>query len=228
MPAAVVYYAFAFDGAPVDPGSRGWFAAPTVPHLLAVRARTALGRASGSQVMIYRCDGEIAHGSIRCEQATLIHVGDATHELRWFALYCARSVANRWTPPHLVKEFLVAADPELRDIAFQRARAAFAVTEDVSRMAARVTMYATADDDPAVCAREACKLASRIASLDKSVQLPQVKAQQERALASTLLARANARARTGEEPDFRLYGFESGDISDSALRDSSELPTAAA
>jgi len=222
VPVPVVFYAFAFDGAPLDPGPRGWFVAPGTTHLLAPRARTALGRAYGPVVEIFRCRGVVGPtGVVRCDVARLLHVGETAHELRWFALYCARSVANRWTPPHLVHEYLRTGDIELRDVAFTRARGAFAVTSDVARMAARVAMFATADDDPAVCAREACRLATRIATLDAPDTIAHVKDHQERALASTLLARADARARTGEELPYEpLAGAEGSD--------SSELPTYAA
>jgi len=220
--APVVFYAFAFDGAPVEPGQRGWFVAPATSHLLAPRARTALGRAAGSLIEIFRCRGAVGvGGAVRCDSARLLHVGEVAHELRWFALYCARSVANRWTPPHLVHEYLRTGDPELRAVAFDRARGAFAVSSDLARLAARVTIFATADADPALCAREACRLASRIARLDAPESLAHVKDHQERALASTLLARADARARTGEEPPYEpLAGAEGSD--------SSELPTYAA
>jgi hypothetical protein len=199
MPTPLVFYAFAFEGAPARTGARGWFVAPATPHLLAPRARTALGRASSPFVEIYRCAGQLHGRDLMCESALLLYVGDAEHELRWFALYCARSVANRWYPPALVTEFLRTGDLDLREVANARARAAVAMSDHVARMAATVAVHATSQGSAATCAREACKLATRIATLDSPDTLQQVQQNQERALSSMLLA-LDGRALTGEEP----------------------------
>jgi len=199
MPTPLVFYAFAFEGAPARTAARGWFVAPATPHLLAPRARTALGRASSPFVEIYRCAGQLHGRDLMCDSALLLYVGDAELELRWFALYCARSVANRWSPSHLVTEFLITGDPDLRAVANQRARAAVAVSDQIARMAATVAVHASGEGSAATCAREACKLATRIATLDAPETLQQVQQNQERALSSTLLA-LDGRALTGEEP----------------------------
>jgi hypothetical protein len=106
MPTAVTFYAYAFEGAPLHGSLRGWLAAPYLSHLVAPRARTALGRAVGSHVAIYRCRGVIEDQTVRCDDAALLLDRDATMDLRWFALFCARSVLNRWQAPALVVEDL--------------------------------------------------------------------------------------------------------------------------
>jgi hypothetical protein len=199
MPTFVTFYAYAFEGAPTTP-TRGWFAAPGLPHLITSRARTALGRAVDEQIRIYRCQGTIADDTeVHCDQAELIYDGDAGDSLWWFTMYCARSVLSKWDPPTLVREYLVAGSPSLREVAHKCAWAASAELSDLPRLAARVAMYAASDDRPLLAAREACRLAGQIAG----DRLTAVSALQERALASALLgATATYRARLATEAPF--------------------------
>lgn len=201
MPTFVTFYAYAFEGAPSSP-TRAWFEAPQLDHLLTIRARTALGRAVGEHLQIYRCHGAIdgdprsPDARIRCDAVERIFDGDAGESLWWFTMYCARSVLSQWTPPALVREYLVAGSPSLREVAHKCAWAASAELVDLPRLAARVAMYAASDERPLLAAREACRLAGQIAG----DRLAAVSALQERALASALLgATATYRARLATE-----------------------------
>src|SRR5436190_23422100 len=104
MPTFVTFYGYAFEGAPLGT-SRGWFAAPGVTHLIATRARTALGRASGERAFVYRCNGSLDDNRVACDDADCIFEGDVSESLRWFTLFCARSVAYTWPAPDLVREY---------------------------------------------------------------------------------------------------------------------------
>ena len=201
MPTFVTFYAYAFEGAPTTP-TRGWFTAPGLDHLIMTRARTALGRAIDERVRIYRCQGTL-YGTdatdVSCDDAELIFDGDAGDSLWWFTMYCARSVLSSWNPPALVREYLVAGSPSLREVAHKCSWAASAELSDLPRLAARVAMYAASDDRPLLAAREACRLAGQIAG----DRLTAVSALQERALASALLgATATYRARLATEAPF--------------------------
>jgi hypothetical protein len=191
MPTFVTFYGYAFDGAPAltspaDGGHRGWFTAPDVPHLVATRARTALGRATGERVSIYRCNGVLEGDHVWCEDAEQLYDGDATESLWWFTLYCARSVLGKWDAPQLVREYLRTGSASLREVAHKCAWATSLELEDVPRLAARVAMYSASADRPVLAARESCRLAGQIAG-DK---LRAVATTQERALASALLSAA--------------------------------------
>jgi hypothetical protein len=208
MPSFVTFYAYAFEGAPRASASppRGWFDGPGLGHGIALRARTALGRATSDRLAIFRCHGRIDRplldepsGAIVCEDVEPLFEGRAVDSLWWFTLYCARSVAHRWQPPALVREFLQAGRPALRQIAHRCAWAASLGLDGVPRLAARVAMYATSDDRATHAAREACRLAAQIGgahagtigksgSADAGDRLRQVATHQERALASALLA----------------------------------------
>ncbi len=201
MPTFVTFYAYAFDGAPSSP-TRNWFAAPGLDHLLSTRARTALGRAVDERLQIYRCHGTIEGDNrspdveVACDVAELLFDGDSGDSLWWFTMYCARSVISQWTPPPLVREYLIAGSPSLREVAHKCAWAASAELSDVARLAARVAMYAASDERPLLAAREACRLAGQIAG----ERFTAVSALQERALASALLgATAAHRARLATE-----------------------------
>lgn len=201
MPTFVTFYAYAFTGAPSSP-TRGWFEIPNVDHLVTMRARTALGRAVDEQLEIYRCHGAIEgdprspDAEITCDAAERIFEGNAGESLWWFTMYCARSVIPQWTPPPLVREYLVAGSPSLREVAHKCAWAASAELADTARLAARVAMYAASDERPLLAAREACRLAGQIAG-DK---LAAISALQERALSSALLGSTAAyRARLATE-----------------------------
>jgi hypothetical protein len=183
MPTAVTFYTYAFEGAPLHGTYRGWVAAPGIDHLVATRARTALGRAAGPRVAIYRCNGVLDGEELTCEDVDPLLYRDATDDLRWFALFCARSVAARWEPPKLVREFLWFGDRELRSAAHQEAWLASATHTGVARIAARVAMYAAHEDRCVFAAREAARLAAQLADDGRAAA-----AGQERALASTLLA----------------------------------------
>lgn len=206
MPTFVTFYAYAFDGAPSSliggAATRGWFAAPGVDHLISTRARTALGRAVDEHLQIYRCHGTIEGDTrspdveVACDIAEVIFDGNSGDSLWWFTMYCARSVISQWTPPTLVREYLIAGSPSLREVAHKCAWAASAELSDLARLAARVAMYAASDERPLLAAREACRLAGQIAG----DRLTTVSALQERALASALLgATAAHRARLATE-----------------------------
>ena len=199
MPTFVTFYAYAFEGAPTVP-TRGWFTAPGLDHLLTTRARTALGRAVDEQIRIYRCHGTISDDSeVWCDETELLFDGDAGDSLWWFTMYCARSVLSHWTPPTLVREYLIAGSPSLREVAHKCSWAASAELSDLPRLAARCAMYAASDDRPLLAAREACRLAGQVAG----DRLAAVSALQERALASALLgATATYRARLATEAPF--------------------------
>lgn len=197
----VTFYAYAFEGAPSSE-ARGWFAIPNLEHLVTMRARTALGRAASERLSIYRCHGSIAGDprspdvDVICEAAERIYEGDAGEALWWFTLYCARSVIGSWTPPPIVRNYLLAGSPALRTDAHQAAWAASAELADLPRLAARVAMYAASDERPLLAAREACRLAGQIAG----DRLTAISALQERALASALLGvTASYRARLATE-----------------------------
>jgi hypothetical protein len=214
MPTFVTFYAYAFEGAPEAP-TRGWFNAPGLDHLVSTRARTALGRAVDEQVWIYRCHGTIedparpsdtkvdrpsaranVETEVWCDEAELIFDGNAGDSLWWFTMYCARSVLSKWNAPALVREYLMTGSPSLREVAHKCAWAASAELADLARLAARVAMYAAAEERPLLAAREACRLAGQIAG----DRLSAVSALQERALASALLgATAAYRARLATE-----------------------------
>src|SRR5258706_10864462 len=124
MPTFVTFYAYAFEGAPPcsspTPPTRGWFHAPGLDHLLTTRARTALGRAVDEQVRMYRCQGSLSgpdNTDVWCDETELIFDGDAGDALWWFTMYCARSVLSTWNPPALVREYLIAGSPSLREVA---------------------------------------------------------------------------------------------------------------
>jgi hypothetical protein len=189
MPTFVTFYGYAFEGAPLE-SSRGWFAAPDVPHLVATRARTALGRATGERVWIYRCTGSLDDTKVHCDEAELLYAGDATESLWWFTVFCARSVATRWNAPDLVREYLKSTSPALREVAHRCAWAASIELDGPARLAARTAMYAASAERPVIAAREACRLAGQIAG-DK---LRTAASAQERALASALLATPRASA----------------------------------
>ena len=200
----VTFYAYAFEGAPSLSGSptRGWFAIPNLDHLVTMRARTALGRATGEHLEIYRCHGSIegdprtADVDVRCDAAERIYAGDAGEALWWFTMYCARSAISSWTPPPIVRNYLLAGSPALRDDAHRAAWAASGELADTPRLAARIAMYAASDERPLLAAREACRLAGQIAG----DRLTAVAALQERALASALLGiTASHRARLATE-----------------------------
>jgi len=188
MPTFVTFYAYAFEGAPSSP-TRGWFEAPKLDYLLTTRARTALGRATGEQLAIYRCHGSIdgdarspdAH--VRCDGAERLFDGNATESLWWFTLYCARSVISHWVPPTTVREYLLTNSSSLRDEAHRLAWAASSELVDRARLAASIAMYAASDERPLMAAKEACRLSGQIAG----ERMAAVFALQERALASTLL-----------------------------------------
>lgn len=201
MPTFVTFYAYAFEGAPSSQ-TRGWFEAPGLDHLVSSRARTALGRAVDEYLRIYRCHGTIEGDArspdveVRCDVAEPIFEANAGDALWWFTMYCARSVISHWTPPALVREYLIAGSPSLREVAHKCAWAASAELSDLARLAARVAMYAASDERPLLAAREACRLAGQIAG----DRLAAVSALQERALASALLgATAAHRARLATE-----------------------------
>ncbi len=185
----VTFYAYAFEGAPSLTGTPGWFAIPHLDHLVTMRARTALGRAAGEHLEIYRCHGSIEGDprtpevDVSCEAAERIYAGDAGEALWWFTMYCARSVSSHWAPPPIVRNYLLAGSPALRDDAHQAAWAASGELADTPRLAARVAMYAASDERPLLAAREACRLAGQVAG----DRLTAVSALQERALASALL-----------------------------------------
>jgi hypothetical protein len=206
MPTFVTFYAYAFEGAPSTQadGVRGWFTAPGLDTMLTTRARTALGRAVDDAVRIYRCHGTLEDTDVWCDEAEQIYDGNAGESLWWFTMYCARSVLSSWSPPALVREYLLTGSTSLREVAHRCAWAASAELSDTARLAARVAMYAASDERPLLAAREACRLAGQIAG-DK---LTAVSALQERALASALLgATAAYRARLATEaplPDPRL------------------------
>jgi hypothetical protein len=217
MPTFVTFYAYAFDGAPtpqVD-GVRGWFTAPGVDTLLTTRARTALGRAVGEHLQIYRCHGTLEDTDVWCDEAELIFDGDAGDSLWWFTMYCARSVLSQWTPPALVREYLVTGSPSLRSVAHKCAWAASAELSDLARLAARVAMYAASDERPLLAAREACRLAGQIAG----DRLNAISALQERALASALLgttAAYRARLQTEAPPMVETRKTTGAQLRDSA------------
>lgn len=197
----VTFYAYAFEGAPSS-SAPGWFAIPNLDHLVTMRARTALGRATGEHLEIYRCHGSIegdprtAEVDVRCEAAERIYAGDAGESLWWFTMYCARSAIAQWTPPPIVRNYLLAGSPALRDDAHRAAWAASGELADTARLAARIAMYAASDERPLLAAREACRLAGQIAG----DRLAAVSALQERALASALLGvTASYRARLATE-----------------------------
>jgi len=237
MPTFVTFYAYAFEGAPTAP-ARGWFHAPGLEHLISTRARTALGRAVDEHIWIYRCHGTIqdptylpTRGSdtkidrpsarpvttdtdVWCDEAELLFEGNAGDSLWWFTMYCARSVLSQWTPPALVREYLMTGSASLREVAHKCAWAASADLADLPRLAARVAMYAASDDRPLLAAREACRLAGQIAG----DRLTAVSALQERALASALLGSTAAyRARlTTEAPLQDLAQRVAASLRDSA------------
>ncbi len=197
----VTFYAYAFEGAPSSP-TRGWFSIPNLDHLVTMRARTALGRAAGEHLEIYRCHGSISGDprtpeiDVICEAAERIYADDAGEALWWFTMYCARSVTSHWTPPPIVRNYLLASSPALRNDAHQAAWAASGELSDTPRLAARIAMYAASDERPLLAAREACRLAGQIAG----DRLTAVSALQERALASALLGiTASHRARLATE-----------------------------
>jgi hypothetical protein len=183
MATFVTFYGYAFEGAPVET-SRGWFAAPGVDHLVATRARTALGRASGERVSIFRCAGSLDDDKVYCDEAECVFAGDATENLRWFTLHCARSVAYTWPAPDLVREYLKTVSPSLRDTAHNCAWACSIEHEGPPRIAARVAMYAASTERAIIAAREACRLTGQLAG----DRLRAVARSQERALASALLS----------------------------------------
>ncbi len=226
MPTFVTFYAYAFEGAPSSTigraATRGWFEAPGLDHLLTSRARTALGRAVDEHLTIYRCHGTIEgdarspDAEVVCDVAELLFEGNAGDSLWWFTMYCARSVISQWTPPDLVREYLIAGSPSLREVAHKCAWAASAELSDLARLAARVAMYAASDERPLLAAREACRLAGQIAG----DRLTAVSALQERALASALLgATAAHRARLATEaplPDASQIARVAASLRDSA------------
>src|SRR5258706_1286566 len=183
MPSAVTFYGFAFEGAPTHGSYRGWVAAPGVDHFVATRARTALGRASEQRVTIDRCGGALDGRLVSCGEAELILDRGAPDDLRWFALFCARTVATRWEPPKLVREFMWFGDRELRAAAHQEAWLASATLQGAARVAARVAMYAAHEDRCGFAAREAARLAAQLADDCKAAA-----AGQKPPLSSTLLA----------------------------------------
>ena len=57
---------------------------------------------------MYRCCGVADDlGWLRCDDAVLIADVDATDHLRWFARYCASTVAALWPVPDAVRDYLV-------------------------------------------------------------------------------------------------------------------------
>jgi len=200
MPTFVTFYAYAFEGAPASPAGgppRGWFVAPGVDHLVTTRARTALGRAVDEGVSIFRCHGTLSENAeVWCDEAERIYAGSAGDSLWWFTMYCARSVLSTWSPPALVREYLITGSPSLREVAHRCAWAASAELSDLPRLAARIAMYAASEERPLLAAREACRLAGQIAG----ERLAAIVTLQERALASALLGSSAAyRARLATE-----------------------------
>jgi hypothetical protein len=92
-------------------------------------------------------------------------------------------VATKWTPPKAVGEFLWFGDRELRAQAHQEAWLASSTLSGPERVAARVAMYAAHEDRCVFAAKEAARLAAKLAD-DTRIAA----AAQERALSSTLLA----------------------------------------
>jgi hypothetical protein len=193
MPTFVTFYAYAFEGAPLAT-TRGWFAAPGITHLLATRARTALGRATGEHVTIYRCRGAIEREVVHCDGADVLFEGPSDENLWWFTLYCARSVVTKWPAPDLVREYLRTGSPALRQVAHRCAWASSLELEGTANLAARVTMYASSEERAAFATREACRLAGQVAG-DK---LTAAAIHQERALASALLGSISQPQRSSE------------------------------
>lgn len=194
MPTFVTFYAYAFEGAPIAT-TRGWFAAPGVTHLLASRARTALGRAQSERVTIYRCRGIIDGEVVQCDGSEVLHEGPADDSLWWFTLYCARSVVTKWPAPDLVREYLRTGSPSLRPVAYKCAWASSLELEGLPRLAARVTMFAaTSDDRASLATREAARLAGQIAGN----KLAAAVIHQERALASALLGSVSQPQRSSD------------------------------
>lgn len=183
MPTLVVFYAYAFEGAPIAT-TRGWFAAPGETHLLTVRSRTALGRASSEFVRIFRCRGVIGNDFVHCDSGDALFEGVADDCLRWFALYCARSVVDKWPAPDLMRDYLRIGTPALRKVAFNCAWAASMELSGAARYAARAAGFAASEERPLIAAREACRYAGQVAG--NGLDLAAL--HQERALASRLLA----------------------------------------
>lgn len=193
MPTFVTFYAYAFEGAPYG-ATRGWFSAPGIAHLLTARARTALGRATGEHVEVYRCKGTLDDDRVTCDEAEVLFEGEARDALWWFSIYNARSVLPYWEAPELVREYLKSGSTSLRAVAHKCAWAATLGLEGLAKVAARVTMYATQEQRSIFAAREACRLSGKLAG----DRLPAIAAQQERALASVLLAVATGNRAEGD------------------------------
>jgi hypothetical protein len=181
--AAITFYAYAFEGAPIV-ATRGWLVTPGTEHLVASHARTALGRAVTPRLWIYRCRGAIDGARMRCDQTQQIFDGNVDHDLQLFARFCARSVLADWSAPAIVGEYLRTGRSSLRAAAHRCASIVSECLVGTARIAARATLYAACEDEPVVAAREACRLAAQIGPLRVSI------ANQERALASALLALA--------------------------------------
>ena len=193
MPTFVTFYAYAFEGAPLAT-TRGWFAAPGVTHLLTTRARTALGRATGEHVTIYRCRGSFDGELVRCDGSDVLFDGLSDESLWWFSLYCARTVIAQWPAPELVREYLRTGSQSLRQVAHKCAWAASLELDGVARLAARVAMFAASEERAAIATREACRLAGQVAGQ----QLATCAVHQERALASALLGSISQAVRSSD------------------------------
>jgi len=160
--AAITFYAYAFEGAPIV-ATRGWLVTPSTEHLVASHARTALGRAVTPRLWIYRCRGAIDGARMRCDQTQQIFEGNVDHNLHLFARFCARSVLADWSAPAIVGEYLRTGRSSLRAAAHRCAAIVSECLVGTARIAARAT-YAACEDEPVVAARRRAGWLRRSAS----------------------------------------------------------------
>ncbi|MBL0221071.1 MAG: hypothetical protein IPQ07_45330 [Myxococcales bacterium] len=187
----VTCYAWSFEGGPqkgTASAGLSWIQISQHARLASTDALTALSRARGPMLSVFRCYGAIGgDGVFGCADAALVFHGDVSSSLDVFSRYCGFATHRHWAPDEVVRSYLATGDEALRESAHQLAWAASNDLHDGERAAARIAMYAAQRDARVLATREAVRLTLSVLGAESLEAAARNRVRLERSLGSQLL-----------------------------------------